>query len=394
MMEVELTEQQNNAYQTILRRLRQPGSITTLAGYAGTGKTTLLRGIVDELIMSETPVVLGAPTGKAARRMSDVVGIHASTMHSLLYGKASDYLDEEGNRIVVFGEPHAPCADGDVVIIDEASMVGQELYEEFQSYMPEDSSILYVGDPAQLEPVKGTWGPNLRQPNCFLSEVHRQALGSPILEYATWIRGGRGNDWMNARFDADHGDIQLTNSLDSLVNWYLQTREESQDTVMLAYTHKVREELNRRVRSRLGLDKELISPGDVVVVRANNRMAGLVNGEILNVTGVRDDKTSDVLLLETQEYKHPIKVFKSLVNGDMGKYYDRTRGNRGNDVVIVWHAQCLTVHLSQGSEWDNVGFAWCRSVTAQQYRYPESSRRLLYTAVTRAAKRLVISDVG
>lgn len=233
--------------------------VAVMVGPAGTGKTTLVRALIVELSKEEydfRDVVVLAPTGKAAARITEVLGIRATTVHRVLYGSfaeaaflrtrfdrsaeswATEVLDERGEtlehapaavtdvtmaralgatesnegwkrpispgksapdapatngkRELHFGDAHEPCGSNTLLICDEAEMVSAKVHEHLVANLPSGTLLLYVGDREQLPPVKATWGPDLTSPTAALTTIHRQALDSPILRIATDVRVGKG----------------------------------------------------------------------------------------------------------------------------------------------------------------------------------------------------------
>lgn len=390
-----LSKDQAAAFEKVVKGLRGDGNIAVLTGPAGSGKTTLVRSVIEELTRDGHHVVLGAPTGKAALRLSEVTEMPASTMHRLLYGRVGRDEDDK----VVFKDPSPPCAPGDRIILDEASMIGSRLFEEFQKWIPPESSILYVGDKEQLEPVRDTWGPDLDNPTALLTEVHRQALDNPILEYATWIREGKGYQWTAERFDPRDERVQAYSGIESAADWLVERRVAGDDATLLAYTHATREMLNARVRLKLGLDDAVISPGDRLCVKANHKHTGLRNGELVTVVDIDFGKT--IAEVQIEEWHEPLYIKIEHIEKDNRVHFDwkrdeweRVKAGRGNwgkaaRTIHVHYGQALTVHAAQGSQWDHVGFAWDGAVTRLGSQ-PKKHKRLLYTAVTRAVSNLAI----
>ncbi len=212
-MTVVLTDEQHAAEATVLARRLKGHTEAVLTGPAGTGKTTLLRSLIDSV--GRHRAVLGTPTGKAANRLEQVTGHKAETLHALLYCGPDEEDDEDAEgvtprrrmRQLHFSDPQPPCEPGQVLIVDEASMVGTELYNDVMDVLPHDAFVVWVGDREQLEPVNDSWGPALHRPHANLTEVHRQAAGNPIIGYATATRQGRGAMWRHAW---DHRDDRVT----------------------------------------------------------------------------------------------------------------------------------------------------------------------------------------
>ena len=394
-MNIDLSEDQLTAFEIVMTAL-VPGAVVVLTGPAGSGKTTLVRHIIEEVENQGRCVVLGAPTGKAALRLKEVTERPADTMHRLLYATVDRDSDE-----LVFGSPSYPCAPGDVIVIDEASMVGKKLYEEFQKWVPQQSCVLYVGDKEQLEPVRDTWGPDLDHPTALLTQVHRQALESPILAYATAVRMGKDAEWAEM-YDMQDPRLQVYDVIEAARDWLLHQRRNSEDATLIAYTHKTRESMNAEMRRVLGLDDAVISVGDRLVIKSNNRDNGLRNGELVTVESIEDyDAEEQLVELTFEDMSCTVIVKLDLVDTRNG-YWDwsnhvwkEAKSGKGDwnlarNSVHVHYGQCLTVHSSQGSQWDNVGFIMDASYWGLKRRDRDQARRMLYTAATRAAENLVL----
>ena len=395
-MNIQLSDDQLEGFEKVMDALSVDGSVVTLVGPAGSGKTTLVRHIIEELEGKDTYVQLGAPTGKAALRMSQVSERSAKTMHKMLYGLASH--DDKDN--LIFSDPSAPCMPGDRVVLDEASMIGSKLFTEFQEWVPDESSVLYVGDKEQLTPVNDTWGPDLDNATATLTQVHRQALESPILSFATAIRQRDGDEWMQNEYDESDKRVQAYDGIESASEWLLKQRAENVDATLLTFTHKTRRWLNDEVRKQLSLDGAVISAGDRLMVKANHKYTGLRNGELVTVTDVMmGDEFAQV---DIEEFSEPILIKVDHVEQDSGTHFrwkknywelckqGRAEWHKAKRLVHVHYGQCLTVHSAQGSQWDRVGFVWDDKFANLRRRSSEDARRLLYTAVTRAAEELVV----
>ena len=167
--------QQDAALEAVAEWLRRGDRpVFRLFGYAGTGKTTLARHIAEGV---DGEVAFGAYTGKAA-----LVHAHrraardASTIHSLIY--RSREADEGGPQFVL--NRSSAAAKADLIVIDECSMVDEELGRDLLSF---GQPVLVLGDPAQLPPVKGGGFFTEAEPDVMLTEVHRQAQDNPIVQH-------------------------------------------------------------------------------------------------------------------------------------------------------------------------------------------------------------------
>jgi ATP-dependent exoDNAse (exonuclease V) alpha subunit len=324
-------------------------TIAVLAGAAGTGKTTLMRYILDELVGAGTEPMLLAPTGKAAARLRDLTGAQTRTVHSGLLtapkeqrkcpscGGWSEKLgvnpaiaERRGVNAVtcelcfrtlptsalsglpqrlgfaVSDEKERPM----VYIVDESSMISRALMNDIEAAAPHGASILFVGDREQLQPVVGYgeppgWGVNFDNPDAVLTEVMRQAAGNPIVQLATAIRDGRqGQRYFNWQTDPDDPRLTITFAPNYMppVRAYFNYRaarlpdgqpdRAKNDVVMLTYTNGTRQTLNEMIRRATGRaqvaerDGTFVAMADRIVILMNKPALNLYNGEVFSVREV------------------------------------------------------------------------------------------------------------
>jgi ATP-dependent exoDNAse (exonuclease V) alpha subunit len=401
MSEKILSPDQEKARRDIHAALKAKRPSVTLVGPAGSGKTFLMRTIAEDLISSGRGVVMVAPTGKAAVRLRTLTGFPAQTIHSALYRQVEE--DEKGNPI--FDAPGWPCDPGDVLIADESSMIGERLHADITKAMPPNAQVLYVGDAEQLAPVGDDVGPIFGRPDARLTEVHRQALESPIIRLATEIRERDPSDWDWRRWDGWCEDCTLVKrgSETRAAHWLADRRKAGIDATLLAATNKTRRELNNRVRRllRRGEDPEA---GDIMVILRNNYRFQVMNGETYPLqrwTKVPFGEWGDTAQIDIWGGKTAAWSRRGLLDCDGEEWTKfirelRRRFRRGPaDPADLWlylaFGECLTVHKAQGSEYREVGL-FSRSAQWLENKDPDGFKRLLYTAVTRAAERLTIFD--
>lgn len=320
-----------------------------LAGFAGTGKTTLSKEIADKI----EGVYFVAYTGKAANVLREKGCRPASTIHSALYTLVSQPDEEPRFTLDIEG---SPLRKARLVIVDEYSMLPAEIRADIESVA---DKVLYLGDPFQLPPVQGECD---LSPDYFLTEIHRQALESHIIKYATDVREGRALSFCK------HDDfIYQPRSFFDAEDY------EAADQIIVGL-NKTRKAWNERFREKLGFAGfKLPQRGDKLICLKNNREKGLFNGMI-------GEAFSDARQVSFQEIKLDFdadRKFHELSVWD-GTFKDRDKP-AGKDVRLdrFDYAYAITCHKSQGSEYDNV------LIFNQPFGDAVEKRRWQYTAITR-----------
>lgn len=358
-----LSDDQQDAFNEIIAWLighgRSNSQELSLGGYAGTGKTTLIKHLMSK---TDQNVQVMSLTGKACSVLVKK-GVDAQTIHSSIY-----YVHVEKKK-PVFTLREEIEDHPDVLVIDEASMVSTELHRDLLSFgLP----ILWVGDHGQLEPIGKNPG-IMKDPDIRLEKIHRQAEGNPIIMFADRIRRGAipaaiiGKD-----------DDRIKKVMKSGIQPHVLT---SVDQIIVG-VNRTRVKVNKTVREALGYDPKTPVEGDKVVCLKNNRRAGLFNGLQGKIIQIIEDTAWPV-------YKVTIKLdTDALWAGEILKeQFNKLKGLVDPDAALgrasFWdYAYAVTCHKSQGSEWPHVlvieesaGPLWCM-------------KRWRYTAVTRASERL------
>jgi ATP-dependent exoDNAse (exonuclease V) alpha subunit len=365
--------QQELALKDVRSWYRQPDSpqIFRLFGYAGTGKTTLSREI--EAIVRENgddkkkAVMYGAFTGKAALVMRQKGCRGASTIHSMIYT-----LDEETGGVPKFIlNEDADIKDAKLVIIDECSMVGAELAQDLLSF---GVKVLVLGDPAQLPPVQDAGFFTNVTPDVMLTEVHRQARDNPIIRLSMDVREGR---------RLAHGDF---GACKIIRRGELDPEKALAADMILVGKNLTRHTCNRRHREL----KQITSPtpvkGERLVCLKNDRAKYLFNGGTWTVEKVRKSNGAAVRMVVAPEdagdvnRSTEIKVHPFFFEGREGELsWEEIR-----EFQQFTFGYALTVHKSQGSQWDDV------VLFDESAVFREDRARHLYTGITRAAKTLTV----
>lgn len=255
---MEFGKQQGEALMRVQGWLNTPNApqVFRLFGYAGTGKTTLAMEIAR---MVRGRVQFAAYTGKASLVLRSKGCLNASTIHSLIY-KPEDGPD---NKPIFVINPESPLAAAMLVIIDEVSMVAEDLAADLLSF---GVRVLVLGDPAQLPPVKGGGYFTNCEPDVMLTDIHRQALDNPIVAMSMRVREGK--------------ELELGQFGDSkvILRKDLQPGEVMAADQVLCGLNNTRRGLNQKFRTSFGFEEDYPHHGDRLVCLKNDRKRQLYNG--------------------------------------------------------------------------------------------------------------------
>lgn len=394
--------QQDNALLAVDAWLKQSNNqVFRLFGFAGTGKTTLAKHFAENI---EGLVLYGAYTGKAAHVLQSK-GCHgATTIHSMIYNvyeKSKKRLNEYKIELAWLSELEHPSPQDSsrmailhrlvkqeelnlskpafslnqdslvkgarLVVIDECSMVDEPMGVDLLSF---GTKVLVLGDPAQLPPIGGGGYFTEQTPDVMLTEVHRQARDSPIIEMATRVRNGE--------------SLPIgTYGTSSVVGKATQEGVMGSNQVLVG-KNVTRRNCNSRMRGVLGIESILPITGDKIVCLRNSRDIGLLNGGLWSVSGVGESTKSYVdLHIQADGDSEPVEV-RAHTHHFLGEDMDSMPWWRRKQAEEFDYGYALTVHKSQGSQWDNV----CLFDESTVFR--QDSRRWLYTGITRAAEKVII----
>ncbi len=359
---VEWSPQQDEALVAVAKWLKDKNGpqVFRLFGWAGTGKSTLAVHLAQDV----KSVKFAAFTGKAALVMRKRGCKGAQTIHSLIYSLVSE---KEGEPRFVL-DPESPAADADLIVIDEVSMVDEQLGQDLLSF---GTKVLVLGDPFQLPPVQGAGYFTSEEPDIMLTEIHRQASDNPIIRLSMDIREGGylergryGESLVIAKEDVDRGAVLEADQV-------------------LVGRNKTRLQYNDRLRELKGLPYHEPVTGDRMVCLRNNPRKKLLNGQIWIVTEVnRKANGKYQLLLGADEGAGEAKVLthKAFFAGEE----DQMAWPERRQFDEFTFGYCLTVHKAQGSQWDNV------YLFDESFVFREERARWLYTGITRAAERITV----
>lgn len=374
--------------------------IFRLFGYAGTGKTTLA---IEISRMVDGDCRFASFTGKAALVMRKK-GCHgATTLHSLIYKpRRKNRGDEDADKDIPMWElnPDSALAEAELLIIDECSMVGEDLGKDVLSFR---TPVLVLGDPAQLPPVGGAGFFTEATPNVMLTEIHRQAADNPIVRIATMIRLGEHLRIGNHKGAHPGQGVAIVRRNDLKLSSQLAADQ------IICGKNDSRVTINKRIREQLRLEGKLPAGdhlpvvGDRIICLKNKRDRGLLNGGIWQVDDLRDRSFGAkkkgrpfVSYLAVSSLDTEAETF---VNVPHAFWF---WNNRENDLVLPEklnratydefdYAYAITCHKSQGSQWDKVVVFDESQVFGRSIETEDIPARWLYTAVTRAAEAVIIA---
>ena len=373
---MKFSPQQDEALKAVSRWLKDGRTpIFRLFGYAGTGKTTLAKYFAEHV---DGEVLFAAFTGKAAQVLRARGAKNARTIHSLIYRPKGEeeVSDEETGKTTVSPlfslNRQSPLAQAALIIIDECSMVDEALGKDLMSF---GTPILVLGDPGQLPPISGGGFFTEHEPDILLTEIHRQARDNPIIDLAMQVREGR------EIMHGDYGAAQVIGKNEVDRDMVLEADQ------VLVGINRTRRRYNQRLRELKGFDQTYPQAGDKLVCLRNDPAKGLLNGSLWQVmTSSKETVKPGINLLVRPEDDDmdrgsaKIKLLKSAFDDP--------------DLEVPWQTKkryddfdygyALTVHKAQGSQWNSV------VLFDESFAFRDSRERWLYTAITRAAERLVI----
>lgn len=375
-----LSPEQDAALAAILAWWREtkgkPG-LFKLAGYAGTGKTTLMGEVVKELRDSDKDLTIAFATftGKASTVLSGKVELgsddYCGTIHGLIY-----------TPIVVDGHVKGwrrkdDLGDVRLILIDEASMVNEEIFRDIAQYgLP----ILAVGDHGQLPPVNGTFN-LMGSPDFRLETIHRQAEGNPIVKLSMDARthGGR----VHAGTYGPGVRKVVVPELSKAVRDHFD-----KDAVYLCAFNGTRVFVNKLFREILGIRSAAPIKGERLICLRNNREEGIYNGMTGIITKIEQKgKDQYAVELDMDGGGRFEGVCSRNQFGQANTPQNWNVRRLGN--LFDW-AYCMTVHKAQGSEAEKVVLIEQRMPQAEDHLFA----KWLYTGITRARKELLIIKVG
>lgn len=412
-MDLQLSPGQADALKMVGEFLDQKGQrVAVIAGFAGTGKTTLIKVIEEE---EQTPIIL-TPTGKAALRVTEATGLSACTIHRFIYKVEDESASGEPIFVLKDKWDFPEDLQDSLVLIDEASMVDGKVWADLMAVARAmDFKVLLMGDRFQLPPVNKEDGKafcalDVATPfSVNLTEVIRQALDSPIIRASMILRSGR----------PDFEAMKLLTPIGAskLIENVIRLRDGK--GAVLVHRNATRHKINTEVRAALGYEEGTLVAGEPLLVLQNNYTIERYNGEIVRFDGWREPPTS----LSSEDVKDPYKnaslkmafgvatvenswcmlspeeiagkaeiagigtwsIRKASKRIFKTKFSSRDEDDRTLPHLSANFGYSLTVHKAQGSEWDEVLLVCEPSLSAMN---EIDRKRFLYTAITRAKEKV------
>ena len=394
-----LSEKQKEAIRAI-----NDNNVTIITGGPGTGKTTIIKSIIEIYKQKKYKIVLCAPTGRAAKRMTETTGEEASTLHRLLeIGK----VDEE-SLFKKDNEYQGAPIDGDIIIVDEVSMVDMFIMSYLLDCIYKGTKLILVGDCDQLPSV----GPGSVLKDLISSEkittvhldkIFRQAAKSKIIVNAHRVNSGKKfiskedkemeeDSKQDFFFIKENNQEKVLKQVLSLCNGRLKKFGDYdffESIQVLSPTKKGMlgtKEMNKALQEELNPHREgeaeknsmgaIFRIGDRVMQIKNNYdiyWEKKENGEVEVGNGVFNGETGTILNINEKEKNICVKF-----DDEKLVWYEF------NDLEQLEHSYCITIHKAQGSEFDVV------IMIVPQAAPMLLTRNLLYTGLTRAKKLLIV----
>ena len=388
-----LTNEQEQALKTIIAKYKNHEKYVTVCGYAGVGKSTLVKFAIEALDVAEDKVAYACFCGKAAEVLRKKGNKNAMTLHKLLY----DSIPRKGGGF--FRKPKIKL-EYDIVVVDEISLAPKSMLDMLLKHKV---FCIFIGDNFQLPQIDKNEAHNfLDNSDIFLSTVMRQAAESEIIQLTMKIRQGEDINYFQGQ------EVQV------LPHTQLNTGMLLWADQILTATNIKRHSINQEMRKLLGYNSLLCNNEKIVVKRnywddCNEDGDALVNGTVGTIANIYDSFIKLPLNIKIQNHTIPTicgditpEFGASFKNINLDKnflikeepcvdwrvsYQVGKMKNKIGDILPkqITYGYALTCHAAQGSEWDKV------LVLEENFPFDKTEHaRWLYTACTRASEKLVL----
>lgn len=376
----DLSQKQKIAIKTACDLYFTGQNVITIAGAAGTGKTTIAKIIGEKLGFKNNEIKFCTYTGRAALILNQK-GTGAKTIHSLIYT-----FKKRGGRYI----KKLKTSLGDdvkLIVVDEISMVGESLMEDILSFC---IPVICLGDPHQLQPIRDNSTDYLNHPDIVLEERFRQKEGGLLLDFCDRIR-----QYGESISAINNNEVQCIKRSMLTTEDYLNVDQ------VICCTNKIRKRINNGIRSTLGFTEKIPEVGDKLICLHNywdicdeeNSKIALVNGvtgyirEIINVNLDNTKKWNQWMLacfvIEGNEdvYFNVHIDLRPFLGIPIENTEDEEEKAFNENVCLFDYGYAITVHKSQGSEWEKV--------LVYTNFWGSEKKEMAYTAATRASKQLI-----
>lgn len=409
-MSIALTNDQQNAVNALTQFLADDSETAfVLSGYAGTGKSTLIRYVLDNidktlkairLVKPNTPhyqVQLTATTNKAADNLAQITKDNVPTIHSYLGLRVETNYQTRATKLV---ESNKVLPDNQILFIDEASYIDSPLLALIFKKMSK-SKIVFIGDPAQLIPVKSSNAPVFFAPfpKAELTQVVRQAQGNPVLDLATKFRETvNTGDFFSFTPDGNHVrhvDQDTFNQL--LRSEFIDPKWTSQRSKILAWTNKTVNTYNKAI-SELVSGRTNFAVGDYVQCNKffQTGKTSIKTDALVLITNISAPETQHGISGHTYTLDGKVSAFCPDSLSEKKKLLSKAKAEENYELVNIieehWidlrEVYSCTINKSQGSTYDRVfidldDISKCNS--------GEQISRLLYVGVSRARYQVIFT---
>lgn len=390
---MELTPKQQEGLKIALERHKANEKYTVISGYAGTGKSTLVKFIIDALDVDQDKVAYATYTGKAAEVLRKKGNPNAMTLHKLLY----DSIPRQGGGFIRIPKK---MLEYKIIVVDEVSMVPKSMVDMLLNHRV---YVIFLGDPFQLPQIdKKETHTLLDKPHIFLDQVMRQAAESEIIQLTMKIRNGEQIDFMN-------GKEVIIAPKASLVTGHLTWADQ-----IICATNASRISLNNQMREILGYSGVLQSGEKIVIKRnywdcCNDNGDALVNGSVGTIVNpfesfirlpsyVKNDRrdlpiiTGEFISDDGQSFgnidfdKDFLLKEEPCVDWRVSYQLGKLKPKIGDILPKqATYGYCITGHSAQGSQWKSV------LVIEEAFPFDRIEHaRWLYTCCTRPEQKLVL----
>lgn len=392
-----LTPHQQHALDRLVDFIRNKDKhIFILKGYAGTGKTTMMKRLIDELSRRNFSYVLLASTGRAAKILSNATNREAKTVHSLIYTykdlnqdiekivdeRTSTGIDKSGQLLLNFSRESISTNDEIYYLVDEASMIPdkedktatQALFGSGRLlsdllYYNNNGKFIFIGDACQLPPITQKISPalsvsyfkeefGLDAEEVELTEVMRQQKGNDIVHSAQKMRQlyALPQPWKWAKFPfKNFKNIHIVENQTELINAYIKQAKKVgyNRATLLGYSNRQCDALTQILRPSFGIQSPLLSKGDLLLVTQNNYISGLMNGDLVIVQDViiKEQRAGLTFLKVTIEELVTQKTYTQLMIAEI-LYHNQTNlsQEQQKELLIDFYLRMKRIGIKQHTQ--------------------------------------------